>query len=248
LRFFDIDIDIDIEKPLFRAIAQYPLLHQRKAALVFLDSRSSKATIFVSRSISQQMKPWPKPSIKRFGIVLAICWLLSPMGLAVLALVTTEELAVSSVLLTAGFVLPFVAATSYFAYRVLLTGAQGSKWSKTLLCLPPCAAVVCFLILNLVSYRVFLTAGEHDSPFDQIWYFWPQTSFGYPSSVIRVFDSPLPVEPYGARIVDLSSGLYNLWVLFGILFNILALEAILVALRKTGLSQRCESTKDGGER
>ena len=71
---------------------------------------------------------------------------------------------------------------------------------------------------------MFLPEGENDSPFDPIWSFWPQTAWGFPIPVVRVFDYPL--DEFGDRVIDWSSLVANLWILSWALFVLMVAEVL----------------------
>ena len=172
------------------------------------------------------MKCTPILSTKSLGIILAIAWILSPIGMMAMWFMTVgwDELSAASILVSAVFVTPLTLGTGYYGFRLL---SDKSIEEKCLWLILPLLLVAWFVYKNVIPYRVFLAAGENDSPFDKIWYFWPQTAYGYPIPVVRIFDRKLPVEPFTSSLIDLQSIFYNVWGLSGGLFILFVITAAL---------------------
>lgn len=167
-----------------------------------------------------------KLGTKRLGIILSLAWLLSPIGWVVIAFGIRDELSFPAIFVTGLFVTPYILGTVYFAYRVLCANKQKSKGEAIGLLAIPLCLIGYFIFRNVCPYRVFLPEGAHDSPFDMVWYSYPQTAYGFPNPIVRIFDNELPVRPFGSRLVDVSSLFCNIWELFGAIFVVFATIAV----------------------
>jgi hypothetical protein len=117
--------------------------------------------------------------------------------------------------------LPFFLSTGTLVYRVF-TGYFSTRAVRLFNGILPSLLGLYFVAMNFWSYRVFLADGENDSPFDQSWFHWPQTAWGFPSPVVHIFDDPL--DGYGGRVIDWSSFVVNLWMLSWALFFLVTAE------------------------
>jgi len=174
------------------------------------------------------MAAWLKDAAfrKKFALIFTVAWGIGMVVLCGMAFVS-DELSIWWISWTAIFVTPFLLGTAFF-YLLIFYGSLWRRWYL---------AVLPGLFLALVIFQNFVPrhfqGDGNDSPFDRIWYSWPQTAYGYPSPVYRIFDEKL--EPYGAHLLDVSSGLLNLWMLAGGLFFLLGAEVLFAA----GLRRWC---------
>ena len=179
-----------------------------------------------------------KISTKRQGKILLLLWLVSPIALIVLTFATWNELSASSIIFTAGFVTPYIVMTGIFTYGVLFAQPNSSRRRGITLSVLPIIGICYFIYRNAIPYRIFLAEGENDSPFDKVWYFWPQTAYGYPSPAVRIFDQVLPIAPHSSWLIDISSLLMNIWFLSGFVFIAVGLGLIVYSKFSKNLSEQ----------
>ena len=130
----------------------------------------------------------------------------------------TDELTIYSQLLNSIFPLIFIFYTSLIVFRITNKNEQNNTklykvFIRTLL---PIFSIV-FTLMNIIPRRIYNAAFNY-SALDEPWYFWPQTSFGFPSPYLRFFDST--VENLPNPVISMDSFIGNIF-LFCILLYLL---------------------------
>lgn len=149
-------------------------------------------------------------TLRSLTIKLSLAWLALPFIATILVFLPLDELSLTSQIISTTIALTYCSLTAYFTKIVInQKNIKQSKFKKTIILSPIAVSTIYFIYLNCLSKEFSFTA--NDSPFDQIWYSWPQVSYGYPSPFLRIFKEPL--APYGNHIFDISSLFFNFTIL-----------------------------------
>jgi hypothetical protein len=161
-------------------------------------------------------------------------WLFFPFLVFGYALLTLpiDELSMISVIIALAFCLPYYFLTVLFYCRVWQTCCVKSTGhlAQIFTAFSTVVIIAGWVFLNSVPHHIHLADGAKDnSPFSRIWYYWDQTSHGYPSPFLRVFVRPL--EGYGNYVFDATSLLCNLMFLSFVIYVFLAILSLILKPR-----------------
>ncbi|PCJ53571.1 MAG: hypothetical protein COA79_22680 [Planctomycetota bacterium] len=157
--------------------------------------------------------------------ILLVMWLTSPVTMTLTFIwFLSNELSFVSILATIVYTLPFFILTVIYFY-LLVKRKLESFILRVVSFIIPVLVSVYFVINNFISYRISLGPNQNDSPFDQWWYFAPQTAYGYPSPYYRIIDAGIKNSP--EIIFDINSIVLNIFYFIGALFFITLIQLIL---------------------